>query len=300
MSVIPVDTLDALHTVLRAPERHQDALYRQLVLDPLRPVWEGMLRYGPPTDDPAMQAARMMKLYRPEHGAERGLEAIRHLQEAGVVQANLTALQLATATLNPDAHGVQLPPLHLALTVAEPGSLGEDGLTGAANVPGWLLLSIWPQLLPNGAWNDPKLPAITAHEYHHAVRFAQPDWTFPMTLGAYLIAEGLAESFAADLYGEGSLGSWTTTLQESDLRALAPRYGAALEERDFGIVRGYIFGDSVMREYGGPSDLGIPPYAGYALGYRVVQDYLRLSGQTVVEASYTPWRVIAAGCGWFD
>ncbi|GHF55289.1 uncharacterized protein YjaZ [Deinococcus metalli] len=299
MTTSPVNTLDALRAVLTAPEPQQDALYRQRVLEPLRPVWEGLLRSAPPTGDPAMTAARVMKLYRPEHGAARGLEAAAQVEAAGVVAACLAAVRHAGDTLRPAEHGVHLPPLHVAVTLAEPGGLGADGVTGAANVPGWVLLSLWPQRLPDGTWNHTKLPAIAAHEFHHAVRFAQPDWTVSMTLGAYLVAEGLAEVFAAELHGEASLGSWTTTLREADLRALAPRYGAVLDDRDFTTVRGYIFGDSVMREYGGHRDLGVPPYAGYALGYHVVRDFLRRSGRTVEQATYLPWREIAAGSGWF-
>ena len=40
--------------------------------------------------------------------------------------------------------------------------------------------------------------------------------------------------------------------------------------------------------------MGIPPYAGYSIGYRIVTDYLRQSGKSAVEATYIPWREIIA------
>lgn len=165
------------------------------------------------------------------------------------------------------------------------------------NTPGWACLFIWPR-----AQNWLKLPAITAHEFNHNIRFQQPDWTFPMTLGAYLVAEGLGETFAAELHGEQSLGPWTTTLPEPELRELAPKYQAALLERDFARVRGFIFGDLSPEQAGefAVPHLGFPPYAGYALGYHIVRDYLCTTGKTAAEATYLPWREIVNGSGWLQ
>lgn len=299
MQITEIDTLGAMREVLNSPEDQQLALFRERVMEPLRPIWENMLRYLPDGggDDPALTAARMMKFYLPEMGREQGLAALDTLERERVQQDNLAALQQAVAVLKPAEHGVSLPEVHLAVTLASPDGLGEEGYTGAGNTPGWVTLSVWPN-----SHNLSKLPAITAHEFNHNVRFAQPDWTFPMSLGAYLVAEGLAESFAAALHGPETLGPWTTTLGIGELRALQPRFQAALHEQDFGVVRGYIFGDGVMAAFSGGravSDLGIPDYAGYALGYRVVQDYLARTGRTPAQATYDPWRVIAAESGWF-
>ncbi|PNY82853.1 DUF2268 domain-containing protein [Deinococcus koreensis] len=306
MEIIEVNLLEALRGVLTSPAEAQPERFREQVMEPLRPVWEPIRRYMPPGADgadPALAVARTLKLYRPELDAESGLGALDTLAAADVFGQNRAALEQAVQALNPGQNGISLQEVHLVLTLAEPGGLGEDGYTGAGNTPGWVMLSVWPQALPDGADNFCRLPAITAHEFNHNVRFAQPDWTFPMTLGAYLVAEGLAECFAAELHGEASLGSWTTTLREPELRALAPRYGAALLEQDFGLVRGYIFGDAVMENFGGLSGkqakLGIPPYAGYALGYHVVRDYLARTGRSAAQATYDPWRVIVAGSGWF-
>ncbi|BDP41148.1 hypothetical protein DAETH_11170 [Deinococcus aetherius] len=300
MQITEVNTLGALREVLESEESRQDDLFRERVMEPLRPVWENMLRFIPGqagAGDPALTAARMMRLYLPEMGRERGLEALGRLERARVREENLGALRRAAGALRPDEHGARLSEVHLALTLADPEGLGEEGYTGAGNTPGWVMVSVWPK-----EHNLSRLPAVTAHEFNHNVRFGQPDWTFPIPLGAYLVAEGLAETFAAELFGPESLGLWTTTLGMEELGPLRPRFQAALHEQDFNVVRGYIFGDSVMRQSGqanGGGGPGLPPYAGYALGYHVVRDYLARTGRTAAQATYDPWRQIVNGSGWF-
>lgn len=296
MNIIEVNTLPALREVLQAPATEQKDLFRRLVMEPLRPTWEPILAYMPhDASDPPLSAARIMNLYLPEMGAVEGLQALDVLEKENVFGANHAALAGAMAALQPQEHGVPLPSIHLALALMEPDGPLEEGYVGMGNTPGWVGLYVWPR-----AENWRKLPAITAHELNHNVRFQQPDWVFPMTLGAYLVAEGLGETFAADLHGPQSLGPWTTTLKESDLRDLAPRYEAALLERDFNKVRAYIFGDLTPRQAGAfpVQHLGLPPYAGYALGYHLVRDYLRQSGNTPAQATYLPWQEIVNGSGW--
>lgn len=53
------------------------------------------------------------------------------------------------------------------------------------------------------------------------------------------------------------------------------------------MVRSYIFGDEITAQQGREA-VGVPTYAGYALGYKLVQAYLTRTGKSVVEATYTP------------
>jgi uncharacterized protein YjaZ len=45
--------------------------------------------------------------------------------------------------------------------------------------------------------------------------------------------------------------------------------------------------------------MGVPPFAGYALGYKVVQAYLGRTGATVADATMLPAKEIIAGSGFF-
>jgi uncharacterized protein YjaZ len=44
----------------------------------------------------------------------------------------------------------------------------------------------------------------------------------------------------------------------------------------------------------------VPPFAGYAMGYRLVRQFLQRAGMSAAEATYLPWREIVAGSGFFD
>ncbi|MCB0032906.1 MAG: hypothetical protein KDE51_02710, partial [Anaerolineales bacterium] len=50
----------------------------------------------------------------------------------------------------------------------------------------------------------------------------------------------------------------------------------------------------------GTEPLGMPDYGGYAVGYRVVQAYLRRTGKTIQEATFVPAAEIVAESGYFD
>ncbi|MBI3659167.1 hypothetical protein HY230_01680 [Candidatus Acetothermia bacterium] len=72
----------------------------------------------------------------------------------------------------------------------------------------------------------------------------------------------------------------------------------ALNIRGFNEVRGYIFGDVIAENMKLPK-AGVPNYAGYAIGYRVVQHYLKRTGKTVPEATFVPAKEIIAESGFF-
>ena len=86
-------------------------------------------------------------------------------------------------------------------------------------------------------------------------------------------------------------GPWVTELDGSDIERVRPLFEEGLNVKGFNEVRRYIFGDL---------DAGLPVYAGYAVGYRVVQAYLRRSGMGVVEATFVPAEEIIADSGFFE
>jgi uncharacterized protein YjaZ len=74
--------------------------------------------------------------------------------------------------------------------------------------------------------------------------------------------------------------------------------GGALDVSGFNAVRGYIFGDALAEAFSYPK-AGVPSYAGYAIGYRVVQAYLKRTGKTVAETTFLPAQQIIAESGYF-
>ncbi len=206
------------------------------------------------------------------------------------------ALDDAQTAFAPYADRIPLDTVQAALLI---GDLHGDklgrGYTGFGGVPGWVM-TIY------GEANDYTLPRIqgtTVHELHHNVRSVVAPINFmQVSLAYYMIMEGLAEAFAAELYGEAVVGYYVTDFAEAEIAQAKQVIGGALAVTGFNPVRGYIFGDALADAYGFPK-AGVPAFAGYAIGYRVVRQFLQRTGQTVAQATFLPAEQIIAESGYF-
>lgn len=266
MHITSVDALGGLRAALVAPPEQRDAAYAAHVFEPLRPFWEGWTRFMP---------------------GGKSADAVKPLDLA-------RAFNFYHPALDPAGHGVPLPEVRFTFVLADPDRMDpRTGLyTGVGNVPGCVLLMAWPT-----TYNVPRLPAIVTHELNHNVRFRVEPWSPATTVGKYLVDEGVAECFAAELHGEAMLGPWTLGLHGPALDALRPRYREALEVTGFDEIRGFIFGDWAAEQTGYRRQ-GLPDFAGYAFGYRMVRAFLDRTGMSAAEATYRPWREIVEGSGW--
>lgn len=189
------------------------------------------------------------------------------------------------------AERIPLEEIVFGLTLADlSGTPQARGYTGFGGIPGWIMTVYGTA----DEYNLQRVEAATVHELHHNVQgalYPRRANMMEVTVGEYIVNEGLAESFATALYGADVAGPWVTDLDDSDLEGVKPLFKAGLNVTGFNEVGRYIFGDP---------DAGLPVYAGYAVGYRVVQAYLRRSGKGVVEATFVPAEEIIAGSGFFD
>jgi uncharacterized protein YjaZ len=171
----------------------------------------------------------------------------------------------------------------------------REGYSGFGGFPGYIMVTYSS---PND-YNLPRIQGCTVHELHHNVRFSvYPFNMMATTVGDYIIAEGLAESFAAELFGEDIVGYYVTDFDESRLEDSKRIIGGALNVTGFNQIRGYIFGDSIAEQMNLPK-AGVPDYAGYALGYRVVQAYVKRTGKSVAETTFAPSAEIITESGFF-
>jgi uncharacterized protein YjaZ len=108
-----------------------------------------------------------------------------------------------------------------------------------------------------------------------------------ISVAEYIVMEGLAESFAAEICGPESVGPWVSEVRGENLAEARRVVGKALEVRGFYAVRRYIFGDQVMAGFG-VEPMGVRTHAGYAIGYHLVQAYLGKTGKTAAEATLAP------------
>ena len=116
-----------------------------------------------------------------------------------------------------------------------------------------------------------------------------------ITVGRYILIEGLAESFAAALYGEKSVGPWVADFDMSDMPRVKAIISNALNIKGFDAVKQYVFGDTKTG-----AKLGLPNCAGYAVGYHIVQAFMKRTGRDIIEATFTPAEQIIRESGFFD
>lgn len=109
------------------------------------------------------------------------------------------------------------------------------------------------------------------HEIHHAIRLRRVAWPFPL-LEAFVM-EGLADHFQREVTGREP-GPWTRALSDEQAKQCLARVRPILLLK----VESYA---EFTQKYQDPWLMGrsdgepIPRWAGYTLGWRIVEDYLR-------------------------
>ncbi|GHO45921.1 DUF2268 domain-containing protein [Ktedonospora formicarum] len=278
-----------------ASAQEREAIYRQELLAP----FEGMMRiYGGGGDTIAW--AKIWSLYTPEDfdGEQRPLieEMVRRLTDDGAWQKSTAALEQGVTAFSPYADRIGLDTINCAVVLTKHNSnLPNRGYAGFGGIPGYLMVSL--SLADN--YTLPRVGPALVHELNHNVRFKiVPFLPMHVTVADYIIAEGLAEAFAAELFGEELVGYFVTDFNDEELATAQRVISGALEVSGFNAVRSYIFGDTIAATWGLPK-AGIPDFSGYAIGYRVVQQYLKRTGRSVVEATFLPSQEIIVESGFF-
>jgi uncharacterized protein YjaZ len=278
-----------------ASVQEREAIYRQELLAP----FEGMMRImggGNP-----LALAKMWTLYTPEDfvGEQRPLieEMVRRLTDDGAWQRSAAALERGVAAFAPYAERIALDTINCAVVLTKHNRHAPGrGYAGFGGIPGYLMVTL--SLADD--YTLPRIGAASVHELNHNVRFkVVPFLLTQVTVADYIIAEGLAEAFAAKLFGEDLVGYMVSDLSEEELATARRVISGALDVSGFNAVRGYIFGDTIAASSGLPK-AGVPDFAGYAIGYRVVQQYLQRTGRSVVEATFLPSQEIIAESGFFE
>ena len=162
----------------------------------------------------------------------------------------------------------------------------NKGYSGDGGIPGYIMAS----LLPND-YTLPRLQAALAHECNHNVRFQFIKWTEETNLADWVVSEGLAESFAAALFGEDLIGPWVSETSKEDLEHFKPMISENLSLTGMAKMSPYLYGDEIA-QIQGQKPVGLPYAAGYAYGYHLVQAYLKNTGKTIVQATLTPTQEI--------
>lgn len=299
VSIEIVDVLSGQRAMFSASEAETRRVGNERVAEPLRPWWEPMtnnpwMPVKPEIEDP-LGYALMLQIAPPEMDHAEALAYLDRFGEANSLHACSAAIVEAFDRLQPSAHGISLPTIHYTLALATPSLSTERdqnaAYTGFGGNPGHIMMIA----LPND-YNLPRLAAMAAHEAHHNVRLSHEPWDpATITVGQYVVMEGLAEAFSVEIFDEDKLGPWTLMHDEKTLRAHRATFRDVINEG--GDPRGYMFGDWAAAEFH-YEPKGLPNYIGYGVGYRIVRSYLEATGKTATEATYIPWREIADGSPW--
>ena len=187
-----------------------------------------------------------------------------------------------------EQHGITLPKQEYVFTVllSDPNSsvtaMAGD-YCGDGGIPGYIIGSIVPNERSLAL-----LPVALTHETNHNVRWQFMQWSNQITLADMIVSEGLAETFAANMFGEDKVGRWVRETSPQTLRdVVKPLIRDRLGTSDFAALSSYLYGDAIMALRGGQS-IGMPYCGGYACGYALIGHYLRKTGASIYEATITP------------
>lgn len=286
MEIIIQDTLNLYKEMLNLPEGERREFFSSELIKPFNPMFEIM--HMPRTPE----AMGCIELFGRD---SKMLEMLERLEKAGAW--NNAKMTIEAAVERFEKACIPLPEkVVVGIFLGNPEYLAMvEGYTGMGSIPGYIQIMIDPN-----EKNLPKLNACIAHEFHHNVLFHNAKWNFmtEVTVGKYLAVEGLAESFAASMFGEEYIGPWVTGVQGADLEIARKIISKSLDVKGFMEVRKYIYGKHPMIPE--TQDFGMPFCGGYAVGYHVIQAYLKKTGISIEKATIIDGDEIIKASGYFE
>lgn len=279
--------------IMEAPSEKKDDIFRYDFMKQFEEKWKKYpipLKAKQPGGYDIIMASGMMGHLLPQKIDDSTMESINLLSEDAFwnncQQAIETSLQYFVN------QGIDLPRKEYLFTVMladpdSPYSIMNDNYCGDGGIPGYIFGSLVPS-----EYTMSRLPVALAHETNHNVRFQFEKWSNNISLGEYMVCEGLAENFATSLYGEEQVGPWVSKTDPETLNDyIKPIISDALEVSGFDNISAYMYGDDMakMQNY---FPVGLPYCAGYACGYHLVKHYLKKTGKSIVEATLLPGQEI--------
>ncbi|WP_152393507.1 DUF2268 domain-containing protein [Paenibacillus guangzhouensis] len=287
------NTIEDYESLFELPHEMREDYFRYTMMKPFEPMWRIInvpMKANQAGGYEVVMAATMLG-YLNMHDTDLGQRGLDQLKQIDILSTAKETLLYCIACMGQAGLQVKADSLRLGTYLADPNKLAyTKGYTGFGGIPGYIQLIIYPN-----TYNIPRIPAIIAHEFHHNIRFSYFDWDHGnVTLAEYMIIEGLADSFASALYGEESLGPWVTSMDSEDLEYSIAVMQEARDIKGFAEVSSYMFGDDIARQQG-YQPVGVSYAAGYAVGYHVVQAFLRNTKASIYDATILSAQEIMEG-----
>ncbi|GAA4543600.1 hypothetical protein GCM10023192_52970 [Amycolatopsis samaneae] len=275
-----------LDLLARPVGQRQDALRE--ILSPLRnpavPLHEPAVHYG-------------FSGFREDRDDPRYERAVREMLDADVWGRVRETTAAAWSRLAAAVPGVRrAETIHVVIVLGDPDDAylveNSAGYLGFGGIPGSVMLTMWPT-----ATSLAKIAYAAAHEIHHNVRYANVNWDpATVTVGEHVVAEGLAEAFVRELRGEEAMGPWSRALDGVELENAYEKITGAIDLAGMEHLTPYVIGDTIAVRTG-QKPVGLPDFAGYAVGLRIVDAHLAATGLTAAESVALPVAEILTNAG---
>lgn len=275
--------------IMEAPMDKKDDIYRYELMKEFEKKWDMYhcpLKAKHPGGYDVVMASGMLGYLLPQKIGEGEKELIQELADEKLWENCRKSIQNSLQQFTDAGIDLHVKEYLFTLALADPDSpysKMNDNYCGDGGIPGYIFGSLVPS-----EHTKSRIPVALAHETNHNVRFQYVKWSNDISLGEYMICEGLAENFATFLYGEENVGPWVSKTDAETLNEyIKPLIREALDVQGFDNITSYMYGDEMakMQNY---IPVGMPYCAGYACGYHMVKYYLKKTGKSIVEATILP------------
>ena len=299
MEIIVHDTVSTMSRLLERPFADRPDALRE-IFAPLEGMLSRMgmsLRASEPGQWDAVSMHQQGSGFRLDRDDERYAAALARMAEADVLGQVEHALREAwNYQLGVTPAIKHADQLDVVTVLGDPDdehlverSAGYFGLGG---IPGYVLLVVWPT-----EQNLNRLAYCAVHELNHNIRYANIVWNpATVTVGEHVVAEGLAEAYVREIHGEQAMGPWSTKLIGAELDAAYAKITADIDLAGMQHLTPYVHGDNTARLLGA-EPVGLPDHAGYAVGRRIVDTHLDVTGLSVAASTARPAAEILANAG---
>lgn len=276
---------DIYRKILSADPGKKDDIFRYELMSPFQDKWDCYhipLKARQAGGYDIVMACNMMGLLTP---SKMGEDVSHQIGELADIKLWDTCDQtIRNALKRFEDHGIDLniEQYLYSILLADPDNaytVMNEGYCGDGGIPGYIMA--W--LVPSSE-TVRRLPAALAHETNHNVRYQHIKWTNDITLGEMLVSEGLAENFAASMFGDSCLGPWVTKTDKELMPLIKSVIYDGLSLTGLDNITAYLYGDEMARMQNYP-EAGLPYCAGYATGYYLIKYYLEKTGISIEEAT---------------
>ncbi len=289
MNITAIRSDELYRNMMASSDSERVEIYRYQLMKPFEQKWQciGMpLKSDSEGGYDVVSASTMGGGYHPTQITEARKAEIAQISDNSFWDSCESSIRNTLESF--EQHGILLPIQSYVFTILlndphNPMSALTGDYCGDGGIPGYIIGTI----IPNER-SLRMLPVALAHEANHNVRWQFIKWTPAVTLADMIVSEGIAETYAALMFGEDQIGPWIkNTTPETLASIIKPALHANLYDNDFMKISSYLYGDEIMA-LRGANAIGMPYCAGYACGYALIQHYLKKTNKNIYETTITP------------